>query len=73
MILLQGFNHVCCNINGKSAPNRREPLMSVLVVSALSGAETAKVHWGLMETGRGLHMFISEETLHKKRIIELVW
>lgn len=32
--LLEGFNHVSYNINGKSDTKLHEPLMSVLVASA---------------------------------------
>lgn len=73
MILLKGFNHVYYNINGKSDTNLYEPLMSLLVGSAVREAETEQIWWRLMKIGRGLNTFISEETLHKKRIIELVF
>lgn len=66
------FNHVYCSINGKSDTNLYEALMSVLVASAVRGAETEHIRWRLMKIGRGLNTFISEETLHKKRIIEPV-
>lgn len=67
MILLKGFNHVYYNINGKSDTNLYEPLMSLLVGSAVRGAETEQIWWRLMKIGRGLNTFISEETLHKKK------
>lgn len=42
------------------------------VVSAVWGAETEHIWRRLMKTGRGLNLFISEETPHRERIIELV-